>query len=53
MLDTSTLRLPKKACHEDLLDGLRTFLAGLALKDIEGQLWIVDRGRIREYQPDN
>ena len=49
----AVLRLPKKACHEDLLDAVRTLLAGLALREIAGQLWIVDRGRIREYQPEN
>ena len=49
----AVLRLPKKASHEDLLDGVRQLLMGLKLRDIVGQLWIVDRGRIREYQPDN
>ena len=49
----AVLRLPKKACHQDLLDCVRTLMAGLALREIASQLWIVDRGRIREYQPDN
>jgi hypothetical protein len=36
----------------DLFDALSTLIAGLAQKEIAGQLWIVQRGKIREYQPE-
>jgi len=28
-----------------------TFVKALEIKSIDGQLWIVERGRIREYVP--
>ena len=49
----AVLRLPKKPAYEDLLDALKTFLASLEKSSIAGKLWIVSRGRVREYQPDN
>jgi hypothetical protein len=30
---------------------LQTLVAGLLRETIEGKLWIVEPGRIREYQP--
>lgn len=45
------LRLPPKPTPEDLLAEIRTLVGGLAQKEINGNLWIVQRGRIREYQP--
>ena len=44
------LRLPPSPHPNDLFDAISTLVAGLARKNIEGQLWIVQRGRIREYQ---
>ena len=48
----AVLRLPPKPAQQDLLDAIRTLIGGLAQGEIEGKLWIVQRGRIREYQPD-
>jgi len=46
----AVLRLPAKPSYEDLLQQCETLLAALAQQDIAGKLWIVQRGRIREYQ---
>ena len=46
----AVLRLPPKSVAEDLLDTVRTLAVGLADSTIEGKLWIVQRGRVREYQ---
>lgn len=49
---TAVLRLPRKTTDQDLFEACRTFIEGLAKGDIVGKLWIVERGRIREYQPE-
>lgn len=46
----AVLRLPAKSSHQDLLDAANTLIAALSVRDITGKLWIVQRGRIREYQ---
>ncbi len=46
----AVLRLPPRAAHEDIVDACRTLVAGLEQGDIAGKLWIVQRGRVREYQ---
>lgn len=46
----AVLRLPQRPAAEDLFDAVRTLAAGLASRTIEGKLWIVQRGLIREYQ---
>ena len=43
------LRLPLRFTVDDLRDAIRTLAVGLADSVIEGKLWIVQRGRIREY----
>ena len=48
----AVLRLSAKPAAEDLLDAIRTLIGGLSRSPIEGRLWIVQRGRIREYQPE-
>lgn len=48
----AVLRLPPRPSHADLLDTIRTLISGLAKENIEGKLWIVQRGRFRAYQPD-
>jgi predicted nuclease of predicted toxin-antitoxin system len=48
----AVLRLPPKPTPDDLFDAIRTLIAGLAQQQIEGKLWIIQRGRIREYQPE-
>ncbi len=44
------LRLPTKPTPDDLFDLVRTLIGGLDQQSIEGQLWIVQRGRVRVYQ---
>ena len=46
----AVLRLPSKPTPDDLLRAIRTLAGGLAKKEIRGKLWIIQRGRIREYQ---
>ena len=46
----AVLRLPPKPSHQDLIDLCNTLAVGLEGGEIEGRLWIVQRGRIREYQ---
>lgn len=47
----AVLRLPHAPTHGDLLTALETLIDGLARNEIDGKLWIVQRGRIREYEP--
>ncbi len=47
----AVLRLPPSSTPNDLSNAVRTLIAALARKEIIGQLWIVQRGKIREYQP--
>lgn len=47
------LRLPPKPTPQDLLDAVHTLVGGLAGgANITGKLWVVQRGRVREYQPE-
>jgi predicted nuclease of predicted toxin-antitoxin system len=46
----AVLRLPKKASVDDLLQTIQTLANGLEGNPIAGQLWIVEKGRIRVYQ---
>lgn len=48
----AVLRLPHSQKPNDLFDAIKTLIAGLTRKKIEGKLWIIQRGRIREYQPE-
>ena len=43
------LRLPLRFTADELRDAICTLAVGLADSVIEGKLWIVQRGRIREY----
>lgn len=49
----AVLRLPAKPTVEDLFDAVQTLIAGLRSADIAGKLWVVHRGRIREYEPES
>jgi predicted nuclease of predicted toxin-antitoxin system len=49
----AVLRLPSKPTPDDLQRAIRTLIGGLARKEIRGKLWIIQRARIREYQPEN
>ena len=46
----AVLRLPGASDAGDLLQAVRTLAAGLAGNTIDGKLWIVQRGHIREHQ---
>ncbi len=46
----AVLRLPARPMPRDLDDAIQTLIGGLAQREIEGRLWIVQRGRVREYQ---
>jgi predicted nuclease of predicted toxin-antitoxin system len=46
----AVLRLPRRPSHKDLVQAVRSLIDGLAQRDIDGKLWIVQRGRVREYQ---
>lgn len=48
----AVLHLPPKPSHTDLLLACRTLLRALEQNAVAGKLWSVERGRIREYQPD-
>ena len=48
----AVFRLPPKPTPIDVLDAVRTLIGGLAKKDLRGHLWIIQRGKIREYQPE-
>ncbi len=45
----AVLRLPPKPTPDDLVAAVETLVDGLARASVEGKLWIVQRGRIREY----
>jgi hypothetical protein len=49
----AVIRLSSKPTPDDLLRAIRTLAGGLSRKEIKGKLWIIQRGRIREYQPEN
>ena len=46
----AVLRLPPKPTYTDMMVAIETLIGGLARSDISGKLWIVQKGRIREYQ---
>ena len=49
----AVLRLPRKPSHEDLLAAVKTLATALESESIDQQLWIVERARVRIYQPNN
>jgi predicted nuclease of predicted toxin-antitoxin system len=50
---TAVLRLPPKPTADDVLALIDALTAELAARSITGRLWIVERDRIREYQPED
>jgi predicted nuclease of predicted toxin-antitoxin system len=44
------IRLPRRATPHALLTCMRTLAAALEDSPIQGRLWIVQPGRVREYQ---
>lgn len=47
----AVIRMPKRATAPDLQAGLATLTRALATEPLSGQLWIVERGRVRVHQP--
>jgi len=48
----AVLRLPAKVNDADIFTACRMLIDGLDRADITGKLWIVERGRIRQYRPE-
>jgi len=48
----AVLRLPRRPSLADTEAAIRTLAVRLAGESLEGKLWIVERGRVREYLPD-
>jgi predicted nuclease of predicted toxin-antitoxin system len=49
----AVLRLPPRATDQDLWEACQTFVHGLERDNIDGKLWIIQRGRIREFRPED
>jgi len=49
----AVLRLPPRFSYEDLLTTVRTLAEAVEREPISGNLWVVERGRIRIYRPDS
>ena len=49
----AVLRLPRRSTADDLLNAVRTLSTGLTRRTLDGKLWIVQRGHIREFQEES
>jgi hypothetical protein len=49
----AVLRLPPRSLVYDLWDACQLLVDALVAERIEGRLWIVQRGRVREYRPES
>jgi predicted nuclease of predicted toxin-antitoxin system len=48
----AVLRLPSKPSADDLVTLVDLVAAELTVAQVEGRLWVVEPGRIRQYQPE-
>ncbi len=48
----AVLRLPPKAAAGSLAAAIETLASALERKPVAGQLWIIQKGRVREYRHD-
>jgi len=48
----AVLRLPSRPTYDDLLHAIRTLILAVEGDEVHGALWIVQRGRIRQYLPE-
>ncbi len=48
----AVLRLPRKPSRADLDEAVETLVGALEQMQLDGQLWTVQRGRVRIYKPD-
>jgi hypothetical protein len=49
----AVLQLPRRPNYQDLLDAVQTLIRALQEMDIQGKLWIVQRGSVRIYQEES
>lgn len=47
----AVLRLPPHPAVEDIREACLTLIAAFKRDDITGRLWVVQRGRVRQYAP--
>jgi predicted nuclease of predicted toxin-antitoxin system len=47
----AVLRVPPRTTVRDLQVAVEALIDGLSKMDLPGRLWIVQRGRIRQYEP--
>lgn len=47
------IRLPRRQLFADLQSAVKILISGMKKRAVNGQLWIVLKDRIRQYQPDN
>ncbi len=45
----AVIRLPQQFVVEQIDDAMKTLIAGLEQSEVRGKLWVVQRGKIREY----
>lgn len=48
----AVLRLPYRSMIDELWDACEVLIQGMSRSALKGRLWIVHRGKIREYRPD-
>ena len=48
----AVLRLPPRPSWKDVEEAVQTLVLALERENIPGKLWIIQRGRVREYRPD-
>ena len=44
------IRLPSRAMFDDWYTAIETLIQGLEIANVEGKLWIIQHGKIQEYQ---
>jgi predicted nuclease of predicted toxin-antitoxin system len=49
----AVLRLPSRVTDAEMFDACQTLIRQMAHEDIKGRLWIVHKGRVREYLPED
>ncbi|MFB2767868.1 DUF5615 family PIN-like protein [Pelatocladus sp. BLCC-F211] len=45
------IRLPPRYTFADWRETIETLIAGLEAADVTGKLWIIQQGKVQEYQP--
>lgn len=45
------IRLPSRSKFADWRETIETLIAGLEAADVIGKLWIIQQGKVQEYQP--